>query len=204
MTGLWLLLRARRLVPLGCFVLAIEVLVLLYGSFEFRVGQQTVQPVPIAVFAPVLISCALAALCFSPQPGADRSAARDLRPIVATLLVSCLILAAIGLALATHDLTGDLTTWGACRDLAGFFGLALIGAAFLGATWFWTPPVLAAMIPMIGLRGDGLVGLLTWPLREDRSATAAATALILLAAGFCGLAIGPRRIRGPGPSSPLG
>jgi hypothetical protein len=203
MTGLWLLLRARRLVSLGCFVLAIEVLVLLYGSFEFRVGQQTVQPVPIAVFAPVLISCALAALCFSPQPGLDRNGARDLRPIVVTLVISCFAVAALGLAVATRDLTGDLTSRGACRDLAGFAGLALIGAVLLGSAWFWTPPVLAAMFPMIGLRGDGLIGLLTWPLREDQSTSAAATALILLAAGLCGLALAPPGTRGSGPSSPL-
>lgn len=189
MTGLWLLLRARRLVPIGCFVIAIEALVLLYGSFEFRVGQQTVQPVPIAVFAPVLISCALAALYFSPQPGVDRSAARDLRPIMLTLLLGCFVLAAAGLAFATHDLTGDLTTRGACRDLAGFFGLALIGTAFLGAAWFWTLPVLAAMVPMIGLHDGGLVGLLTWPLGSDQSSSAAVIAVTLLIAGFCGLAM---------------
>lgn len=200
MTGLWLLLRARRLGSVGCFVIAVELLVLLYGSFEFRVGQQTVQPVPIAVFAPVLISCALAVLCFSPQPGVDRGAARDLRPVVLPLLVSCFAVAALGLAVATHDLSGDLTSWGACRDLAGFLGLALIGAAFLGSTWFWTPPVLAAMIPMIGLQRDGLVGLLSWPLRENRSASAAVTALILLTAGLCGLAIGRRGMTGSGPS----
>jgi hypothetical protein len=192
-TGLWLLLRARRLGPVGCFVVVVDILVLLYGSFEFKVGQQTVQPVPVAVFAPVLVSCALAVLCFSPQPGVDRSAARDLRPIVLTLLLSCFVLAAIGLALATHGLTGDLTTRGACRDLAGFFGLALIGAAFLGAAWFWTLPVLAAMIPMIGLQGDGLVGLVTWPLRSDQSTSATVTALTLLTAGFLGLAMTPRR-----------
>lgn len=193
MTGLWLLLRARRLVPVGCFVIAVELLVLLYGSLEFRVGQQTVQPVPIAVFAPVLISCALAVLNFSPQPGVDRSASRDLRPIVLTLLISCFMLAAVGLAFATHGLTGDLTTPGACRDLAGFFGLALLGAAFLGAAWFWTLPVLAAMVPMIGLQDGGLVGLLTWPLRSDQSTSATATALTLLTAGFLGLAMTPRR-----------
>ncbi|MEO6501451.1 MAG: hypothetical protein ABIQ09_06015 [Jatrophihabitantaceae bacterium] len=186
MTGLWLLLRARRLGSVGCFVLAVELLVLLYGSFEFRVGQQSVQPVPIAVFAPVLISCALAALCFSPQPGVDRSATRDLKPIVLTLLISCLVLAAVSLAFATHDLTGELTARGACRDLAGFFGLALIGAAFLGAAWFWTLPVLAAIVPMIGLHDGGLVGLLTWPLRSDQSTSA--TALTLLIAGILGLA----------------
>ncbi len=189
MTGVWLLLRARRLVPVGCFVLAVELLVLLYGSIEFKVGQQTVQPVPVAVFAPVVISCALAVLCFSPQPVVDRSATRDLRPIVLTLLISCFVLAAVGLAFATHGLTGDLTTPGACRDLAGFFGLALLGAAFLGTAWFWALPVLAAMIPMIGLREGGLVGLLTWPLRSDQSTSAAATALILLTAGFVGLAM---------------
>ena len=188
MTGLWLLLRARWLVLLGCFILAVEVLVLLYGSFEFQVGRQSVQPVPIAVFAPALIGCALAVLCFSPQPEVDRSAARDLRPVLLTFLVGCFVLAMVGLAVATHGLTGDLTTRGACRDLAGFFGLALIGATFLGASWFWTPPVLAAMVPMIGLRGHGLVDLLTWPLQPDQSPSAAALAVILLVAGFACLA----------------
>jgi pimeloyl-ACP methyl ester carboxylesterase len=104
-------------------------------------------------------------------------------------LLSCLALAALGLALATHDLTGELTTRGACRDLAGFAGLALIGAAFLGANWFWTLPVVAAMVPMIGLRGDGLIGLLTWPLRSDQSSSANAIAVTLLLAGFLSLAL---------------
>jgi hypothetical protein len=188
-TGLWLLLRARRLLPIGCFVIAIEVLVLLYGSFQFRIGQQAVQPVPIAVFAPVLISCALAVMCFSPQRSVDLSATRDLRPTVLTLLIGCFVVAAFGLALATHGLTGELTTRGACRDLAGFFGLALIGAALLGAAWFWTLPVLAAMVPMIGLPGDGLTGLLTWPLRSDQSPGAMAIALALLITGFLSLAV---------------
>ena len=162
---------------------------LLYGSWEFRVGQQTVQPVPIAVFAPVLIGCALAVLCFSPQPGMDRGAARDLRLITLPLLAGCLALATVGLAVATHSLTGELTTRGACRDLAGFLGLALLGAAVLGAVWFWILPVLAAMIPMLGLHGAGLVSLLVWPLRSDQSSSATVTALVLLVVGFVALAV---------------
>jgi hypothetical protein len=188
-TGFRLLLRARRVVPLGCFILAVDILVLLYGSVEFRVGQQSVQPVPVAVLAPALMGCALAALCFSPQPGVDRGAARDLRPLVLALLIGCFALALLGLVLATRNLEGELTTRGACRDLAGFLGLALLGAALLEATWFWTLPVLAATIPLIGLPRDGLVGLLSWPLRSDQSASAAAIALTLLIAGLTGLAL---------------
>lgn len=106
-----------------------------------------------------------------------------------TLLISCVVLAAVGLAFATHGLTGELTTRGACRDLAGFFGLALLGAALLGAGWYWTLPVLAAMVPLICLPRDGLAGLLTWPLKSDQSSGATATALTLLITRFFSLAM---------------
>jgi hypothetical protein len=194
-TQLWLLFRATRLVPIGVFIVGIEILVMLYGSFVFRIGRQPVQPVPIAVFAPVLISCCLAILCFSPQSGIDGSAARNLKPVVLTVLLIAFILAAIGLATATYNLAGDLTSWGACRDLAGFFGFALLGVALLGAAWFWTLPVLAATIPMIGLSGDGLVGLVTWPLRPDRSAGANAVAMLLLVSGIAAVATGQLSLR---------
>ena len=195
MTQLWLLLRARRLVPIGVFIVGIEILVMLYGSFVLRIGQQTVQPVPIAVFAPVLIGCSLAILCFSPQSGIDGGAARNLKPVVLSILLIAFTLAAIGLASATYNLTGDLTSWGACRDLAGFLGLALIGVALLGAAWFWTLPVLAATIPMIGLSGDGLLGLATWPIRPDRSAGANAVATLLLVSGIAAVATGQLSLR---------
>jgi hypothetical protein len=191
--GLWLLLRARRLIPVAAFITAVEVLVLIFGDLQFNVGQHNVQSVPVAVLAPVLMSCALALLTFTPQFGTDSSAARDLRPILLGVLILSLVIAEIGLVLTTGNLTGDLTTWSACRNLAGFYGLALIAAAVLGEAWFWAIPVLAAVIPLTGLTGGGLIRIVTWPLASDRSGLATRSAAALLVVGFLFQAMTRRR-----------
>jgi hypothetical protein len=50
-------------------------------------------------------------------------------------------------------------------------------------------PVLAAMIPMIGLPADGLAGLFSWPLRPDESPGATAIAFGLLMAESFSVAV---------------
>ncbi|MGI9149852.1 MAG: hypothetical protein ACR2IK_25460 [Chloroflexota bacterium] len=184
MSQLWLLARARRVLPVVCFIAVIEVLVAIYGSVQFRVGQHTVQPVPVAVVAPVLIACAVATIYFSPQPIIDRSSTRDLRPLVLALVVAVMSAATAGLVTATQNLDGELTTWAACRDLVGFSGLAFIGAALFSAAWYWTLPVLAAIVPLTGLSGHGLVELVTWALRPDDSKPAVVIACVWLGLGL--------------------
>jgi hypothetical protein len=85
-------------------------------------------------------------------------------------------------------------TVAAVRNVAGYLGLAMIGARLFGSGLAWVPP-LAMFGPtlLVGVRWDSTPEPWAWSIHGPHSVPAALTAAVLCVGGLCLAATTPRR-----------
>ncbi|MFD5552213.1 hypothetical protein ACFWIA_00035 [Streptomyces sp. NPDC127068] len=151
--------------------------------------------VPLAAVVPVAHAVVLASTVHSPMADLEHSAAQPMRRWRAVHMTAVLGYAVLLAVLPMAAGAGADVTVAAVRNVAGYLGLAMLGARLLGSGLAWVPP-LAVLGPtlFLGVGWDNTVEPWAWTLHGPWGTGAAVTAAALYAAGLLAVATaGPRR-----------
>lgn len=194
---LWTLyLRSRRVGPAVVAVAGVATLAwwLLAASDDPSLTMLLLTVVPLGAAAVVGVGAG------SPFGEAERTASRALATLRLGHLGGLLAWEALALAVANRAEPGDATAWTLVRNGAGYAGVALLGARFLGAGVAWAPPVAyGALVAVAALGGADPDAWWLWPVRATGDGSALAIALGVLLAGLAIVAVqGARDVPGEG------
>jgi hypothetical protein len=136
----------------------------------------------LLLFAPLLAAAAVGAAAYSPFGETEETVGAHLIQLRATHLLGLVALGA--LLFVVVDAAGGIG-WALARNLAGYAGLALLGARFLGANWFWVPPTLfAAFVGSTCLAAVTPNPWAMWPVAPTASGIALMVAVGLFLVGL--------------------
>ncbi|MET9060369.1 hypothetical protein [Streptomyces antibioticus] len=150
-----------------------------------QLRQLTDYSVPLAAVVPVVHAVVLAGTTFSPMADLEHTAAQPMRRHRAVQMAAVLLYAMLLAVLPmTAGASADVTV-AAVRNVAGYLGLAMIGARFFGSGLAWLPP-LAMLGPTLfaGVRWDNTPEPWAWSIHGPHSTPAAVTATALCATGL--------------------
>lgn len=175
----WLYLRSRLT---GQCVAVIACIAALAWAFASRVDA-SLALIPLLLLPPAAMAVVVGAGASAPFGEAERTASRPLPLYRLTQLSGLLALGVVGLLLAAtawqHADGGALLT----RNLAGFAGLALLGAWLTGAPLSWLAPLAATSLAAV-LNAAERTPWWDWALRPASDDWASVVALGLLVAGL--------------------
>lgn len=141
--------------------------------------------VPLAAVVPVVHAVVLATTLYSPMADLELTAAQPIRRWRAAQMTAVLVYAALLAAMPMAAGASGEVTLAAVRNVAGYLGLAMIGARLFGSGLAWVPP-LAMFGPtlLLGVRWDNTPEPWAWSIHGPASTSAAITATVLCAAGL--------------------
>ncbi len=196
-----LYLRSRRT---GCALLALAVmagLAWLWANAMLQVpmlrGNSQIY-IPVMFFIPLLSAAVIGAAVYSPFGEVELVASRSLPGLRLGHAAGLLAVALATLMLAAAQWRYDWAELILARNLAGFAGLAFLGAALVGSRLSWVPPMAFGIIAYrLGAIGYGKFAWWAWPMQPIGDDLAWTLALGLLLVGLSAVTLrGPRESPG--------
>lgn len=136
---------------------------------------------PLHLIQPILLAMALVPACLSAAAVLEATAARAVRLWHVAVLAAVVAVTAGMLALQPNLPTDALPR--TLVSYAGSLGLALVGAALLGALGLLVPAAYLLLLTVIGSVGFGEPAVWAWSLQPLEVMTPVAAALLALGAG---------------------
>ena len=143
----------------------------------------------LLIVMPVAAATAIGVSARSPFGETERTASRSLPAPRLGHLGGLLLIAALALIAANQAESGAATdhafAWVLVRNGAGYAGLALLGARFLGAGLSWVPPTAYGMAAyVVGIAREDKSAWWLWPVQDDTDGSSWVIALGLLGVGL--------------------
>ncbi len=150
--------------------------------------------IPAILLMPILSGCAIALTTPSPFGETERTVSRSLPALRLLHLGGLLIWAALTFAIVTRHWAHPAAELMLARNLAGFTGLALLGAWLLGGRLSWVLPIaFGGVVTLTGRDAPNQFAWWAWSIRPGDDALAALLALAALIAGLAAVSLlGPR------------
>lgn len=178
---------------------AIIGLILIGGAAFLLQGSALALPggggltIPWDVLLPLGSACVISMTTRSPLNELEAGAARPLWALRAAHL-SILLTAGVTISFAATWSLPDPYSWpSVLRNLAGFVGLGLIGARFLGGRLAWIPAIAFGLATLLAGTANGEPRAWAWPLLTDTDTPSYVIAMALLASGYVLLVSGGTR-----------
>lgn len=180
--------RSRNVPRAALVALIIAVGATVYAGQQVPVPQLrhlTDYSVPLAAVVPVVHAVVLATTTFSPMADLEHTAAQPMRRHRTVQMTIVLLYATLLAVLPMAAGASVEVTVAAVRNVAGYLGLAMIGARLFGSGLAWLPP-LAMFGPTLlaGVRWDNTPEPWAWSIHGAHSVPAAVTAAVLCAVGL--------------------
>lgn len=197
----WLYLRSRRTGRALLALVAMAALGMLWANTMMQVpmlrGNNQIY-IPVMFFIPLLSATVIGVAAYSPFGDVERAVSRSLPRLRLAHLGGLLIAALATLAFAATDWQYDQATLILARNLAGFAGLAFLGAVLLGSGLSWIVPMAYAIVAYrLGAIAPGKFAWWAWPMQPVRNDLAWILALGLFLFGLSALTLrGPRESPG--------
>ena len=146
--------------------------------------------IPVLCFIPLLAAIVLGAAAYSPFGEVERIASLPLPTLRLAHLAALLAWALAALTVAAVEWQHAWAQALLARNLAGFAGLAFLGATLLGSRVAWLVPLAFGLVAYrLGAIAPGQFTWWAWPLQPVSHGGAAALALGLLAGGLAAVAL---------------
>lgn len=174
---LWLHLQSRRA---GWALACIVASAIISWQLLWQVGESSPTLRLGAIILPLLPAVVIGASAWSPFGEPEVVAGSSLPRLRTGHLGGLLLVSALALAAASSGAGGVDTSLAFARNLAGYGGLALIGARLLGGGIGWVLPLSYASLTLVFDERSRL----GWPARIPIDSWSLAVAAILLLAGF--------------------
>ncbi|MEU0056027.1 hypothetical protein [Streptomyces sp. NPDC006334] len=181
--------RSRNVPRAALVALVVAVAATVYAGQQVPLPQLrhlTDYSVPLAAVVPVVHAVVLATTTFSPMADLEHTAAQPMRRHRVVHMTVVLLYATLLAVLPMVAGASAGVTAAAVRNVAGYLGLAMIGARVFGSGLAWLPP-LAMFGPTLlaGVRWDNAPEPWAWSIHGPHSVPAAVTAAALCAVGLC-------------------
>jgi hypothetical protein len=150
--------------------------------------------IPAILLMPILSGCVIALTTPSPFGETERTGSRSLPALRLLHLGGLLLWAAMTFVFVARQWAHPAAELMLARNLAGFTGLALLGARLLGGRLSWVLPIaFGGVVTLTGRDGAGQFAWWAWSIRPGEDALAALLALVALIAGLAAVSLlGPR------------
>ncbi len=146
--------------------------------------------IPVMFFIPLLSAAVIGAAVYSPFGEVELVASRSLPGLRLGHAAGLLAVALATLMLAAAQWRYDWAELILARNLAGFAGLAFLGAALVGSRLSWVVPMACGTIAYrLGAIGYGKFAWWAWPMQPIQNDLAWTLALGLLALGLATVAL---------------
>lgn len=180
--------RSRGMPRAALVTLAVAIAATVYAGQQLPLPQLrhlTDYSVPLAAAVPVVHAVVLATTTFSPMADLEHTAAQPMHRHRAVHMTAVLLYATLLAVLPMAAGASAGVTVAAVRNVAGYLGLAMIGARLFGSGLAWLPP-LAMFGPTLlaGVRWDNTPEPWAWSIHGPHSVPAAVTATVLCAVGL--------------------
>ncbi len=150
--------------------------------------------IPAILLMPILSGCAIALTTPSPFGETERAVSRSLPALRLLHLGGLLLWAALTLAVVARHWAHPASELMLARNLAGFTGLALLGAWLLGGRLSWVIPIAyGGVVTLTGRDAPNQFAWWAWSIRPGDDALAAFLAMAALVVGLAAVSLmGPR------------
>lgn len=146
--------------------------------------------IPVMFFIPLLSATVIGAAVYSPFGEVERASSRSLPALRLGHMAGLLGVALATLMLAAMEWRYDWAELILARNLAGFAGLAFLGAVLLGSRLSWVVPIVFGITAYrLGASGYGKFAWWAWPMQPIQNDLAWTLALGLLALGLATVAL---------------
>ena len=146
--------------------------------------------IPVMFFIPLLSASVIGAAVYSPFGEVERASSRSLSALRLEHLAGLLAVALTTLMLAAMEWRYDWAELILARNLAGFAGLAFMGAVLLGSRLSWVVPMAFGIIAYrLGAIGYGKFAWWAWPMQPIQNDPAWILSLGLLLVGLSAVSL---------------
>lgn len=193
-----LYLRSRRAGFAGVGLIAVAILGWIGSDWMLQMpkfGGASGHALILAILLmPILSGCVIALTTLSPFGENERAVSRSLPALRLVHLGTLLLWAALTFAVVGRHWAHPASELMLARNLAGFTGLALLGAWLLGGRLSWVLPIaFGGVVTITGRDAANQFAWWAWSIRPGNDALAALLALAALVVGLAAVALlGPR------------